>query len=136
MVFKQKLKRPRKRGGCKRTSFCVNKKRQFLRYMGGLQAKSACKPWGVIRGGLFNSVHLMDRSTLVFNDLISFLNVLQMFLYFDFLGIYLRNSSYDCLKITVNRFNLSPPRMTPQALQADFACKPPMYLKKCRFILT
>ena len=23
----------------------------------------------------------------------------------------------------------SPPRMTPQGLQADFACKPPMYLK-------
>ena len=46
---KKKLKRPRKQGGCKRTPFCVSKKRQFLRYMGGLQAKSACKPWGVIR---------------------------------------------------------------------------------------
>ena len=51
-IFRKKLKRPRKQGGCKRTSFCVNKKHQFLRYMGGLQAKSACKPWGVIRGGL------------------------------------------------------------------------------------
>ena len=41
------------RGVCKRTPFCPLKKTAIPHVLEGLQAKSACKPWGVIRGGLF-----------------------------------------------------------------------------------